>query len=343
MEPRPGGDAVPVGLVDRERDEGPDGRGVRDEGRAVVHADRRRRRCPRPRCAGCRRAVRRPVRRAPTSPAARSCCGSCCRRRRRRTSPRRSWPRRSSTGTVPADGFGSTALVSQTDMLAAAGEDIFNMAFVDVYGTNQDSSSIWNSFLSGDMSVEELTRALQDITDRVREDDSIDQDHGGVTALVPIDRRRAPGPGRRPRRAARTPSGRPRRPPRAEADVRLRQLHVRVPRRPGGRVPGVRDVAVQPGGLLLADRLDRIQADFNFIGFDNFTTLWDDEIFRRRCGTTSSGHRRAVRDDRDRPDVRLADHDRRLAAVVSCAASATRASTASCRSSRTSSRRSSSG
>ena len=29
------------------------------------------------------------------------------------------------TGLVPEDGFGSTALVSQTDMLTAAGEDIF--------------------------------------------------------------------------------------------------------------------------------------------------------------------------------------------------------------------------
>ena len=32
-------------------------------------------------------------------------------------------------GLVPADGFGSTALVSQTDMLDAAGDDIFNFNY----------------------------------------------------------------------------------------------------------------------------------------------------------------------------------------------------------------------
>jgi len=76
---------------------------------------------------------------------------------------------------VPEDGFGSTALVSQTDMLAAAGDDIFNHVFVDFYGTNQDQLPIWNSFLAGDKSVEELTSDLQEITDRIREDDSIEK------------------------------------------------------------------------------------------------------------------------------------------------------------------------
>src|SRR5699024_5203881 len=37
---------------------------------------------------------------------------------------------------VPEDGFGSTALVSQTDMLDAAGEDIFTFNFVNTYGMN---------------------------------------------------------------------------------------------------------------------------------------------------------------------------------------------------------------
>ena len=77
------------------------------------------------------------------------------------------------SGLVPEDGFGSTALVSQTDMLAAAGEDIFTHNFVDFYGTNQEQLVIWNSFLAGDSSVEELTSGLQEITDRIREDDSI--------------------------------------------------------------------------------------------------------------------------------------------------------------------------
>ncbi|CAN5581511.1 N-acetylglucosamine/diacetylchitobiose ABC transporter substrate-binding protein [soil metagenome] len=74
---------------------------------------------------------------------------------------------------VPEDGFGSTALVAQTDMLAAAGEDIFTWNFVDFYGTNQEQLVFWNSFFSGDSSVEELTSSLQELTDRIREDDSI--------------------------------------------------------------------------------------------------------------------------------------------------------------------------
>ena len=76
-------------------------------------------------------------------------------------------------GLVPEDGFGSTALVSQAEMLAAAGEDIFNFVFVDFYGMNQAQLPLWNSFLAGDSSVEDLTHGLQDITDQTREDDSI--------------------------------------------------------------------------------------------------------------------------------------------------------------------------
>jgi len=77
------------------------------------------------------------------------------------------------SGLVPEDGFGSTALVSQTEMLEAANGEYFNHEFVQFYGTNQEQLPIWNSFLSGDKSVEELTSDLQAITDRVREDDSI--------------------------------------------------------------------------------------------------------------------------------------------------------------------------
>ncbi|MGH1563866.1 N-acetylglucosamine/diacetylchitobiose ABC transporter substrate-binding protein [Mumia sp. DW29H23] len=75
--------------------------------------------------------------------------------------------------TVPADGFGSTALVSQSDMLTAAGSDVFTWSFVDLYGTNVDQLVVWNSFLAGKSSVKELTERLQEITDKVREDDSI--------------------------------------------------------------------------------------------------------------------------------------------------------------------------
>jgi len=75
--------------------------------------------------------------------------------------------------TVPADGFGSTALVSQSKMLTDAGTDVFTWGFVDLYGMNVDQLVVWNSFLAGDSSVAELTSGLQEITDKVREDDSI--------------------------------------------------------------------------------------------------------------------------------------------------------------------------
>jgi N-acetylglucosamine transport system substrate-binding protein len=76
-------------------------------------------------------------------------------------------------GTVPPDGFGSTALVSQSQMLTDAGSDVFTWKFVDLYGMNVDQLVVWNSFLAGDASTSELTSRLQGITDKIREDDSI--------------------------------------------------------------------------------------------------------------------------------------------------------------------------
>ncbi|MDH2413730.1 N-acetylglucosamine/diacetylchitobiose ABC transporter substrate-binding protein [Nocardioides sp. CER19] len=76
-------------------------------------------------------------------------------------------------GIVPADGFGSTALVSQTSMLDSAGDNIFNYQFVDYYGLNTDQLVPWNSFLSGAIDGAALTKALQDITDKVANDSSV--------------------------------------------------------------------------------------------------------------------------------------------------------------------------
>ena len=76
-------------------------------------------------------------------------------------------------GTVPADGFGSTALVSQNKLLSDAGTDVFTWKFVDLYGMNADQLVVWNSFLAGKADVAALTKGLQEITDKVREDDSI--------------------------------------------------------------------------------------------------------------------------------------------------------------------------
>jgi N-acetylglucosamine transport system substrate-binding protein len=76
-------------------------------------------------------------------------------------------------GTVPPDGFGSTALQSQIQMLEAAGSNVFSWNFVLLYGMNADQLVVWNSFLSGDSDVATLTKGLQDITDKVANDDSI--------------------------------------------------------------------------------------------------------------------------------------------------------------------------
>ncbi|WP_394769196.1 N-acetylglucosamine/diacetylchitobiose ABC transporter substrate-binding protein [Lacisediminihabitans sp.] len=76
-------------------------------------------------------------------------------------------------GTIPADGFGSTALVSQVKLLEGAGSDVFSWNFVDLYGLNTDQLVVWNTFLQGDSSVAQLTSGLQSISDKVRNDSSV--------------------------------------------------------------------------------------------------------------------------------------------------------------------------
>jgi N-acetylglucosamine transport system substrate-binding protein len=75
--------------------------------------------------------------------------------------------------TVPADGFGSTALQSQGKMLKDAGDNVFTWNFVDIYGTNQDMLVPWNAFLSGQIDAAKLTEQLQKITDKVANDSSV--------------------------------------------------------------------------------------------------------------------------------------------------------------------------
>ncbi len=76
-------------------------------------------------------------------------------------------------GLVPADGFGSSALVSQSKMLDAAGKNLFDYKFVTLYGMNKDQLVVWNSFLSRQTDVAGLTKGLQQITDKVAADSSI--------------------------------------------------------------------------------------------------------------------------------------------------------------------------
>jgi N-acetylglucosamine transport system substrate-binding protein len=71
--------------------------------------------------------------------------------------------------TVPEDGFGSTALLSQSEILAAAGSDTFTYKFNGLYGLNTEQLVVWNSFLEGDLPVADLTSGLQSIADNARE------------------------------------------------------------------------------------------------------------------------------------------------------------------------------
>ena len=75
--------------------------------------------------------------------------------------------------TIPADGFGSTALVSQVKMLEAAGSNVFTFAYFDTYGTNTDELVLWNTFLQGGSDVATLTKGQQAITDKIAKDDSV--------------------------------------------------------------------------------------------------------------------------------------------------------------------------
>ncbi len=76
-------------------------------------------------------------------------------------------------GTVPSDGFGSTAMQSQIKMLDAAGSNVFTWKFVTLYGMNTDQLVVMNSFLEGKSDVATLTAKLQQITDKVRNDPSV--------------------------------------------------------------------------------------------------------------------------------------------------------------------------
>lgn len=75
--------------------------------------------------------------------------------------------------TVPADGFGSTALLSQSKLMADAGQDVFTWNSFDLYGTNQDELVVWNSFLDGKLDVAAFTAALEAITSAVYNDASV--------------------------------------------------------------------------------------------------------------------------------------------------------------------------
>ncbi|MEO3935236.1 N-acetylglucosamine/diacetylchitobiose ABC transporter substrate-binding protein [Dermatophilaceae bacterium Soc4.6] len=77
------------------------------------------------------------------------------------------------TGTVPEDGFGSTALASATRIQNAGRDEAYGWRYIALYGLGKQIATIWNTFLSGRMPVAELTSQLQGLSDTVMADPGV--------------------------------------------------------------------------------------------------------------------------------------------------------------------------
>ncbi len=76
-------------------------------------------------------------------------------------------------GTVPADGFGSTALASATKIQNAGESEAFTWRYSAFYAMGKELKTTWNTFLSGQMSAADLATKLQSMSDKVREDPAV--------------------------------------------------------------------------------------------------------------------------------------------------------------------------
>jgi N-acetylglucosamine transport system substrate-binding protein len=77
-------------------------------------------------------------------------------------------------GSVPAD-VESTALASQTRLLADAGEDVFTWRFDSHYGLGQETNNAWRGFLRAEYGAAVLAERLQSLADAVRNDPDIER------------------------------------------------------------------------------------------------------------------------------------------------------------------------
>jgi N-acetylglucosamine transport system substrate-binding protein len=75
---------------------------------------------------------------------------------------------------VPAD-LASSALTSQTRMIADAGDDLFTWRFASHYGLTADLTPLWARFLGGELGAEALAERTQTLTDRVRNDPTVER------------------------------------------------------------------------------------------------------------------------------------------------------------------------
>jgi len=58
-------------------------------------------------------------------------------------------------------------------LIEAAGTNVFDFQFINLYGMNTDQLVVWNTFLSGGTDVAGLTSKMQEISDKVANDSSI--------------------------------------------------------------------------------------------------------------------------------------------------------------------------
>lgn len=73
---------------------------------------------------------------------------------------------------IPTD-LQSSALTSQTRLLADAGDNVFTWRFVDYYGLAPEQSKLWSQFLSGRLTAQSLAGQLQALSDKVRNDPTV--------------------------------------------------------------------------------------------------------------------------------------------------------------------------
>jgi N-acetylglucosamine transport system substrate-binding protein len=79
-------------------------------------------------------------------------------------------------GVVPDDGWGSTAIVSQARLAEAAGDNILYVGGDTwCFGYGIDSLNEWNEFLSGEITAQEMLRKMQDKSDAVMNDSSVEK------------------------------------------------------------------------------------------------------------------------------------------------------------------------
>ena len=76
-------------------------------------------------------------------------------------------------GTVPADGFGSTALASATKIQSDGEKEVYTWRYDAVYAMSKGQKTNWNTFLSGGMSSSDLLSTFQSVSDKVRDDPSV--------------------------------------------------------------------------------------------------------------------------------------------------------------------------